>query len=117
MTPTPFTGWHTQGVGHRVPDETSCGTYSPISRNWGTPILFLWSPQDMGRGSQVGQEEGLQRRAAPTCDVHEEWVGQEGLATPGGLTLQVQGVAQQWCGHPHTPAVVPHHLLPIRPQC
>lgn len=51
--------------------------------------------------------------AAPTCDVHDEGVGKEVLVTPGGLALQVQGVAQQLCGYLHAPAVIPQHLLPV----
>lgn len=51
-----------------------------------------------------------------TCDMHEEGIGKEVLATPGGLALQVQGIAQQKSGHLHAPAVVPHHLLPVGVQ-
>ena len=54
--------------------------------------------------------------APPTCDVHDEEIGKEVLVTPGGLALQVQGIAQQLSGHPHAPAVIPQHLLPVGVQ-
>lgn len=51
--------------------------------------------------------------ATPTCDVHDERVGVEGLAAPGGLAVHIQGLAQQRGGHPHALAVVPHHVPPV----
>lgn len=105
---------HTQSAGHRVSLRPAVAPVAPSLALGGYPVLLLWFSLDMGSGAR---RRALLEGAARTCDVHEEGVGEEVLATPGGLTLQVQGIAQQRCGHTHATTVVPHHLLPIRPQC